>query len=183
MMRTFDEISRFTVGTIGEPGNRSFWLQLRSGNVVVSMAVEKSQVALLGERMSEMLKEIRLAHPEIARPKLVEDSQPLEAPIIGEFRIGAIALFFDESRERVLLDLREVANNFDSADEIDLFEIDSPALDEIQVVRALLSLDQVLAFADRAANLVRAGRPPCPFCGNPVDPLGHICARANGYRR
>ncbi len=183
MMRTFENISRFTVGTLGEPGNRSFWIQLRSGNVLVSLAVEKSQVALLGERMSEMLKEIRLAHPTIPRPTLTDDLHQLETPVIGEFRVGTIALFFDEEKESVLVDLREVGSNFSDSSEPDLFEIDSPALDEIQVVRAFLTLDQVLNFVQRSANLVKAGRPPCPFCGNPVDPLGHICARANGYRR
>jgi uncharacterized repeat protein (TIGR03847 family) len=180
MLRTFENVSRFIVGTIGEPGSRSFWIQVRSGNVLVSVACEKSQVSVLGERFQEMLKEIRNAHPLIPRPSIVEDRQPLETPIIGEFRIGAIAIFFDEFTEKVQVDLREV--NVDVNDE-DIFEIDSPSLDNIQVVRVYLSLEQVRSFAVRAESLVKAGRAPCPFCGNPIDPLGHICARANGYRR
>ncbi|HEY5033265.1 MAG TPA: DUF3090 family protein, partial [Actinomycetes bacterium] len=39
------------------------------------------------------------------------------------------------------------------------------------------------AFAQRAAAVVGAGRPPCPFCGLPLDPTGHLCPRQNGYRR
>lgn len=180
MLRTFENASRFIVGTLGEPGSRSFWIQVRSGNVLVSVAVEKGQVAILGERFEEILKEIRLAHPTIPRPSIIEDRQPLETPIIGEFRVGAIAIFFDEFTEKVQVDLREV--NIDIEDE-ELFEIDSPSLDNIQVVRVFLSLEQVRSFSIRAAALVKAGRAPCPFCGNPIDPLGHICARANGYRR
>ena len=180
MLRTFENVSRFTVGTLGEPGSRSFWIQVRSGNVLVSVAAEKSQVSLLAERFQEMLREIRLAHADIERPKLIEDREPLETPVIGEFRIGAIAIFFDEFTEKVQVDLREV--NID-VDEEEIFEIDSPSLDNIQVVRAYLSLAQVKSFALRAEALVKAGRPPCPFCAFPIDPLGHICARANGYRR
>jgi uncharacterized repeat protein (TIGR03847 family) len=42
---------------------------------------------------------------------------------------------------------------------------------------------QARAFARRCARVVSAGRPACPFCGQPLDPTGHICPRANGYRR
>jgi uncharacterized repeat protein (TIGR03847 family) len=180
MLRTFENVSRFTVGTLGEPGSRSFWIQVRTGNVLISVAAEKNQVSVLGERFMEMLKEIRIAHPNIERPEIIEDREPLETPVIGEFRIGAIAIFFDEFTEKVQVDLREV--NID-VDEEDLFEIDSPSLDGVQVVRVFLTLQQVKTFAKRAEALVRAGRPPCPFCALPIDPLGHICARANGYRR
>jgi uncharacterized repeat protein (TIGR03847 family) len=180
MLRTFENVSRFIVGTIGEPGSRSFWIQVRSGNVLVSVAVEKGQVAVLGERFEEMLKEIKVAHPTIPRPGIVEDREPLEMPVIGEFRIGAIAIFFDQFTEKVQVDLREV--NID-VDEEELFAIDSPSLDNIQVVRVFLTLEQIRSFSTRASALVKAGRAPCPFCGNPIDPLGHICARANGYRR
>lgn len=180
MLRTFENISRFTVGTIGEPGSRSFWIQLRDGDVLVSVAAEKTQIFALGERFQEMLKEIRLAHPEIDRPHLIEDREPLETPIVGEFRIGAIAIFFDEFTEKIQVDLREVNNE---VDEEDLFDIDSPSLDGVQVLRAFLSLSQARSFAVKAEALVKAGRPPCPFCAMPIDPFGHICARANGYRR
>lgn len=179
-MRTFESVTRFTAGTIGEPGSRSFWIQIRSGDLLISAAAEKSQVEALGERFEEMLREIRLAHPAIPRPTAVDDNDPLETPVIGEFRIGAIAIFFDEFTEKVQVDLREV--NMDSADE-DFFEIESPSLDEMQMVRLFITLDQVKAFIARAHSLVRAGRLPCPFCANPIDPRGHICPRANGYRR
>ena len=129
MLRTFENVSRFTVGTLGEPGSRSFWIQVRSGNVLVSVAAEKSQVSLLAERFQEMLREIRLAHADIERPGLIEDREPLETPVIGEFRIGAIAIFFDQFTEKVQVDLREV--NID-VDEEEIFEIDSPSLDNIQ---------------------------------------------------
>lgn len=180
MLRTFENVSRFVAGTVGEPGARSFWIQVRSGNDLVSVAAEKSQVSLLGERFEEMLREIRLAHPEIERPGLIEDREGLEMPVIADFRVGAIAIFFDEYIEKVQVDLREVNNDFD---EEELFEIDTASLDNVQVLRIYLSLAQVKSFAVTAQALVKAGRLPCPFCAFPIDPLGHICARANGYRR
>lgn len=180
MLRTFENVSRFIVGTLGEPGSRSFWLQVRSGDELISIAAEKSQASLLGERFEEMLREIRLAHPDIERPGLIEDREGLETPVIGEFRVGAIAIFFDEFTEKVQVDLREV--NAD-VDEEELFEIDSASLDNVNVVRVYLTLAQVKSFAVRAQALVKAGRLPCPFCAFPIDPSGHICARANGYRR
>lgn len=179
-MRIFENVSRFTVGTLGEPGSRSFWIQVRNGDSLVSLAAEKTQISLLGERFEEMLREIRLAHPEIERPGLIEDRGGLDNPVIGEFRIGAIAIFFDEFTEKVQVDLREV--NIE-VDEDEVFEIDSASLEDVQVVRVYLSLAQVKSFAVRADALVKAGRPPCPFCAFPIDPMGHICARANGYRR
>lgn len=180
MMRTFENVSRFIVGTIGEPGSRSFWIQVRSGNDLISVAVEKGQISVLGERFEEMLREIRLAHPEIERPGLIEDREGLEMPVIGQFRVGAIAIFFDEFTEKVQVDLREV--NVD-VDEDEIFEIDSASLDNVAVLRVYLTLAQVKSFAVRAQSLVKAGRLPCPFCALPIDPTGHICARANGYRR
>ena len=180
MLRTFENVSRFAVGTSGEPGSRTFWIQVRSGNVLISMAAEKGQVAALAVRFTEMLKEVRLAHPAIPRPAFIEDREPLETPIIGEFRIGAIAIFFDEFTEKVQIDLREV--NLDVEEE-EFFEFDSPLLDNVQIVRSYLNLEQLRGFISRAEKIVNAGRTPCPFCGFPIDPLGHVCARANGYRR
>lgn len=180
MLRTFENVSRFIVGTLGEPGSRSFWIQVRSGDELVSVAAEKSQVSLLGERFEEMLREIRLAHPEIERPGLIEDREGLETPLIGDFRVGAIAIFFDEFLERVQVDFREVNNE---VDEEELFEIDSASLDDFEILRVYVTLAQVKSFAVCAGALVKAGRLPCPFCALPIDPSGHICARANGYRR
>lgn len=177
MLRSFDDISRFTVGTIGVPGERTFFIQFRSGNALISASLEKSQVAALSERLDYMLREIRVIHPLSAKPVLMRDSLPLEMPVLEEFRIGAIAIFYDEASEKIQIDLREVNMNDEEVD------FDSPLLDEIQMLRAFISPSQALTFHDRAELVIAAGRQPCPFCGFPIDPQGHLCARANGYRR
>jgi uncharacterized repeat protein (TIGR03847 family) len=177
MIRTFSEVSRFTVGTVGIPGERTFYLQFRSGKEVLSASLEKSQVAVLSERLNYMLKEIRLAHPLIARPQLIRDSLPLEIPVVDEFRIGSMAIFFDEMSEKIQIDLRELNVGEDEVDD-ELFQVE-----DVQVLRVFIAPSQAKSFHDRAELVIAAGRQPCPFCSFPIDPQGHLCARANGYRR
>lgn len=177
MLRTFSEVERFTVGTVGLPGERTFYLQMRSGNTTLSTSLEKSQVAALSERLNFMLKEIRLAHPLIPRPELVRDSLPLEMPVLDEFRVGSMAIFFEESTGKIQVDVREL--NIED----DELEDDAPILQDIQIIRLFITPTQAKIFHDRAELVIAAGRQPCPFCSFPIDPQGHICARANGYRR
>ena len=177
MLRSYSEVERFTVGTVGLPGERTFFLQLRSGNTLLSTSIEKSQVAALSERLNFMLKEIRLDHPLLPRPELVRDSLPLENPVFDEFRVGSMAIFFDEITSKIQIDLRELNIDDDEVDE------DSPQLEDVEIIRFYISPSQAKIFHDRAELVVAAGRQPCPFCSFPIDPQGHICARANGYRR
>jgi uncharacterized repeat protein (TIGR03847 family) len=177
MLRTFSEVERFTVGTVGMPGERTFYLQFRSGTTTLSTSLEKSQVAALSERLNFMLKEVRLAHPLIPRPELVRDSLPLDMPVLDEFRVGSMAIFFEESTAKIQIDLKEL--NIDDDD----LEDDSPIFEDIQIIRFFITPTQAKIFHDRAELVIAAGRQPCPFCSFPIDPQGHICARANGYRR
>ena len=176
MIRIYKDLSRFTVGTIGLPGERTFFIQIRKGTEVLSASIEKSQVAAMSERIHYMLKEIRLAHPLTERPVLIRDSLPLDTPVMDEFRIGSIAIFYDEDSELIQIDLREL--NFNS-EEVHDEEIS----DDVEILRIFITATQALIFSDRADLVVAAGRQPCPFCGLPIDPQGHLCARANGYRR
>ena len=177
MLRTFESVDRFTVGTVGIPGERTFFLQFRSQLALISLSLEKSQVAAISERLNYMLKEIRSIHPLSPRPQLQRDSLPLENPVMDEFRIGSIAIFYDEASEKIQIDLREL--NLNSNEEED----DIPILDNVEVIRIFITPSQALIFHDRAELVIAAGRQPCPFCGMPIDPQGHLCARANGYRR
>jgi uncharacterized repeat protein (TIGR03847 family) len=179
MLREFEDISRFTVGTIGLPGERTFFIQFRTGNETLSTSLEKSQVAALSERLQYMVAEIRSIHPLAPRAVLVRDSLPLDNPVVDEFRVGSIAIFYDEARERIQVDLREL--NFNG--EIDEDDEDLPIMSDLQLFRLYITSSQALIFHDRAQLVIAAGRQPCPFCGFPIDPQGHLCARANGYRR
>ena len=177
MLRTFESVDRFTVGTVGIPGERTFFLQIRSQLALISLSLEKSQVAAISERLDYMLKEIRSIHPLSPRPQLQRDSLPLDNPVMDEFRIGSIAIFYDEASEKIQIDLRELNLNSDEEEE------NLPVLDDVEIVRIFITPSQALIFHDRAELVIAAGRQPCPFCGMPIDPQGHLCARANGYRR
>jgi uncharacterized repeat protein (TIGR03847 family) len=126
-----------------------------------------------------MLKEIRIAHPLLPKPLLTRDSLPLENPVLDEFRVGSIAIFFDDESGLIQIDLREL--NVNSQEEDD--EIELPILDDVEVLRIFITPTQANIFQDRAELVIAAGRQPCPFCALPIDPQGHLCARANGYRR
>ena len=179
MVREFYEVERFTCGTVGMPGERTFYLQFRAGRESISLSLEKSQVAAIGDRLRYMLKEIRLVHPLSPRPSLNRDSLPLDLPVVEEFRIGSIAIFFDEESELIQIDLRSMTTGEFEIDE----ELPEELLQEIDVIRLFITQAQARTFYDRAELVVAAGRQPCPFCSFPIDPQGHLCARANGYRR
>lgn len=190
LVHRFDPPERFIAGTVGAPGQRTFFLQARSGTRVTSVGLEKQQVQILGERVDELLDELMGAGGVAAvipaiTPLDHVDNAPLEQPIVEEFRAGTITLSWDSEDERVVIEVFPVVEVEDpiEADEDELADlpIEEPEPDELFVVRLTPVLARV--FATRAASVVLAGRPSCQFCGGPVDPSGHLCPRANGYRR
>lgn len=179
----FSSPSRFVVGTVGMPGERVFFLQVRQGSSLTSVALEKAQVSALAERVDQLLDEVaetRAADGEIPvdAPGDLADVDPLDAPIVEEFRVGAMALGWDEGSRRVVLEAHAVSEETDEVPDIADDVADGP-----DTLRVWLTPGYARAFAERARQVVSAGRPPCPFCSQPLDPQGHVCPRANGYRR
>jgi uncharacterized repeat protein (TIGR03847 family) len=186
VVHAFDPPERFVAGTVGEPGHRTFFLQARDGARLISVALEKQQVEALAERVDELLDEVMRAEggnalvPAVAPFDLV-DNEPLDQPIEEEFRAGTMTLSWDSGTERVVIEVfpfTEAA--VVSPDQVDE-ELEEPEPDEIFLVR--LTAGAARAFVGRARTVIGAGRPDCPFCGNPVDPDGHLCVRANGFKR
>lgn len=169
MRHTFTSPQRCIAGTIGQPGERAFFIQVRSENRVVSVAVEKSQVQAIATRLEIMIAEVRKSNPLIQIETLAKDDAPLDTPVDEEFQVGAISLAWDEEQQLIIMELYELEDD----------EEDS----EGGVLEVRISLGMSIAFASRSKALVNAGRLPCPFCGIPIDPRGHLCPRANGYRR
>ncbi|MFP5252361.1 MAG: DUF3090 domain-containing protein [Actinomycetes bacterium] len=186
VIHRFDPPERFVAGTVGPPGQRTFFLQARAGARVTSVALEKQQVAVLAERIDELLDELlRTGASEATIPAVapvdLEDSEPLEQPIVEEFRAGTMTLSWEAADERVVVEVFPYTEEAVVEPGTPEEEIDEPEPEELLVVR--LSAAQARAFSKRAQAVVAAGRPPCPFCGGPVDPAGHLCPRANGFRR
>jgi uncharacterized repeat protein (TIGR03847 family) len=182
----FDSPDRFVAGTVGEPGARVFFLQARDGARVTSVALEKQQVAALAERVDELLDEVmadaqtRGVVPAVAPLGMVDDD-PLESPIEEEFRAGTMTLSWDPDDERVVIEVFPVGEELVGISEPEAEITDEPEPSEVFVVR--IEPAKARAFVQRANRIVGAGRPSCPFCGQPVDPDGHLCVRANGFRR
>jgi uncharacterized repeat protein (TIGR03847 family) len=179
IVNTFDPVERFVVGTVGQPGERSFFLQARSGARLTSVLLEKTQVTAIADRLEILLRELRRVNPSMVIERLPRDERPLDNPIVEEFRVGIVSLSWLSDREVVSVELQAVNENFPESEEI-LGDEDPSAPD---LLRVILTPSQTDSFVKRAAAVVNAGRPPCPFCGLALDPQGHVCPRSNGYRR
>jgi uncharacterized repeat protein (TIGR03847 family) len=190
-VHAFEPPERFVAGTVGEPGDRTFFLQARGGGRVISVALEKVQVSLLAEKLEELLTEANRRFgvdlPEVPVVS-VHDNEPLDTPVDEEFRVGTLGLAFDVDTSTVVIEAIE-AGEADA--EVDLGTDDDDAAtddddepdDDLDRLRVRLTPEATRAFIDRARRVVAAGRPPCPLCGQPLDPAGHLCPRHNGYHR
>jgi uncharacterized repeat protein (TIGR03847 family) len=176
----FDPPDRFVAGTVGQPGDRTFYLQASGGGRTVSVALEKVQVQVLADRLEELLDTARRTGADVpAVPSGdLEDTAPLDAPVEEEFRVGAMGLAWDGDSERVVVEALAQAEA--GAEEVEPL---SDAVEGPDALRVHLTAQAVRGFVRRAQRVVAAGRPPCPLCSLPLDPEGHICPRQNGHRR
>ncbi|GIF67461.1 hypothetical protein Ais01nite_54960 [Asanoa ishikariensis] len=197
-VHAFEPPERFVAGTVGPPGERSFFLQARGGGRVVSVALEKVQVSLLAEKLEELLTEaarrfgVDLELPPEEPIVAASDNEPLESPVDEEFRVGTLGLAFDVDTATVVIEaiaagegeLEAVDETETEAETVedDEDEDDEPD-DDLDRLRVRLTPQATREFISRAKRVVAAGRPPCPLCGQPLDPRGHLCPRHNGYHR
>lgn len=178
-IHVFRSPDRFVAGTEGRPGNRTFYLQAVHDQRVVSVLLEKQQVAVLAERIGSLLAEVNRRFGTPLPPDAeVADLGPLVTPVDAEFRVGTMGLGWDAEAQRVVVELLAVS---DTA--IDASVILDDAEEGPDAVRVFLSPESAQQFAARSQRVISAGRPPCPLCEEPLDPAGHLCVRANGYRR
>lgn len=165
MSSSFDlRPDRFAAGAVGPPGRRVFYLQAVAGDQVVTLRLEKQQVAALAEYLGGILADLPPTEAGVGEhAELVE-------PALEEWVVGSLGVAYEDSEDRILI----------VAEELLLDERDEPA-GPPAVARFHLTRPQVAAFIERAAALVRAGRPRCRICGRPMDPDGHTCPRSNGH--
>ncbi|NIJ12088.1 putative repeat protein (TIGR03847 family) [Saccharomonospora amisosensis] len=181
VIHVFRQPDRFVAGTVGEPGDRTFYLQASESTRTISVTIEKQQVAVLAERLDSLLEEVASRFgadvPEEVPDELV-DTEPLDVPVEEEFRVGTMGLGWDAESKAIVIELLAITEG-----EIDETVVLDDTEEGPDAVRVFLSPAAARAFAARADRVVNAGRKPCPLCGEPLDPAGHICPRQNGYRR
>jgi uncharacterized repeat protein (TIGR03847 family) len=180
---TFESPDRFVCGAVGEPGQRTFFLQAAKNGRIVSIALEKAQVAVLAERLALLLLRLReqgvaAADGTSAQIQLPPQPEQLDEPVVEAFRVGNMVLSWDEDIERVVIEAQELgAPELEDEDE----EIADDDPEGPDLVRVHLEPAEAQSFVAGAVAVIQAGRPPCPNCGEALDPTGHFCARRNGY--
>ncbi len=174
----FRDPTRFVVGTVGQPGERIFFVQATGEGRTVSVRCEKQQAQILSERMGTLLDEIAAkADPEVPpAAHTVEDLNPLEMPVDAEFQVGTMGLGWDGDKGLVVVEL--LAIDPDATDESVVL---SDSEDAPDALRVFLTPERARQFVLRSEKVVSAGRAPCPLCGEPIDTTGHLCVRLNGY--
>lgn len=168
----FDQPERFVAGTVGEPGARTFFLQARQGGAIVSVALEKVQVSALVDRLGDLLEAID--HSADGSATGQHDDAPLDEPLVEVFRVGVMALAWDASSGQVVIEAQP------QGAEAELAAPPDETAEEPDLMRVRIAPGQAHAFVRRARGLVEAGRPACPFCGEPLEPTGHFCVNSNG---
>ncbi|MDQ1716269.1 MAG: hypothetical protein QOE89_222 [Pseudonocardiales bacterium] len=175
----FDQPRRFVVGTVGQPGERVFFLQAADGARVVSVALEKAQVTVLTERMEQLLAEVATQSGLPLPDEVTPDTEPLDNPVDEEFRVAAMGLAYDADSGLIVIEAQAEADSAETAEATLLEDTDEGP----DALRVRLAHQAAFEFIERARRVVAAGRPPCPLCHQPLDADGHVCPRHNGYRR
>lgn len=174
----FVEPDHVTAGAVGPPGDRVFYLQARQAGEVVSLRLEKQQVAALCDYLAGILADLAPVTEELpTQLDLIE-------PVLAEWVVGALAVAYEEADDRIVLVAEEFvpeadadeAEDDDGPGDAELFEDDD---DPPSTARFRISRAQVLAMVRHAAVVVNAGRDLCRVCGRPMDPAGHLCPRNN----
>jgi len=166
---------RVVVGTIGPPGARTFYLQVRAGTQIVSIALEKQQSALLAEKIDEILDQLITVEGNpfsvpTGTPIELVDNDQLEA-VQEQFRTGSMSLGWDPTTAQVVIEAYPITD----ADADDDESLDEGGVNAAEMLRVRMPVGTARAFAKRTREIVGAGRPTCPLCGYPIDADGHIC--------
>ena len=168
-----DPVDKLTTGTVGEPGQRTFFIQATQGERVITIVVEKEQVELLGTSILEILASVGRETGEGPQEGALE----LEVPLEPLWRAGRLSIGYAEDRDLMLLELEELVETPGESE-----EANDPDLPEPARVRMWATREQMFALARHGAAVAARGRPKCRFCGNPIDPEGHMCPAMNGHR-
>jgi probable phosphoglycerate mutase len=165
IVHDLNPVSRVTVGALGEPGQRTFYLQARQGATLVSLLTEKEQMKSLAQGITDLL--TRLGERIDAPTNVSAYDLALEHPVEPLFRVGQLGLGYDQENDLLVIVAYALPTEEDAT--------------TIDVVRFWATRDQMRALSRHVAEVAAAGRPTCVLCGRPIDPAGHFCPRRNGH--
>ncbi|MGZ8572017.1 MAG: DUF3090 domain-containing protein [Actinomycetota bacterium] len=168
------EVDRITADAVGEPGMRTFYLQARAGEDVITLIVEKQQVQLLATSVLELLADV----PIETGPGPDDDELELEEPLDVRWRVGRLSIGYDEDQDRFLLEIMEFEPEIEDEE-----DPRSPLDHDPETIRLWATREQMLALSRHGSEVADRGRPTCQLCGNPIDPEGHACPATNGHRK
>lgn len=165
-----DPVDRITVGTVGQPGQRTFYLQARRGRQTLSLVMEKEQVGALASALEQLLENLAEKNPLLSTSEdnIVLGRMDLDEPIEEAFRIGQLGLGYDEGRDILVIIAQELGSGEEG--------------EELDTARLTFTRDQGRSLALHGSEIINQGRPRCPQCGEPMNPEGHFCVKKNGHR-
>ncbi len=166
--------SFLTIGTIGPPGQRTFFLQASQGSRVISLIIEKEHARALAVAIDRALEELAIEHPpDPSEPEFLDTNMSLLEPVRPAFRVGQMGLGYDEQADRLVIVAEELLPSSEDEEQL------RPPV----IARIWGSRTQMRTLSRHAKGVVAAGRPTCPMCGRPMDPDGHFCPRRNGHQQ
>lgn len=167
-------VQHIIADAIGEPGQRTFFLQARAGAQLVSIVLEKQEVGSLAVSVLQLLEELEKMHPGLRMATQSKKALRPEHPMDPLFRVGQLSIGYDEDEDKVWLIAKALMMNDEN-------QIVDPGSDEVPGVRFVASREQMRAMSEHALEVIGQGRPVCPLCGRPIDRNGHFCARTDGH--
>lgn len=166
----FEHVNTIVADAVGNPGERTFFLQARQGRQIATLVMEKQQVAALAASILQLLEELEEKNPDLPPPDLDIRGLSLQEPLTPAFRVGQMGLGYDEDQDMMVI----VAQALVADEEPD-------AGNHAPKARFYATRTQMRALSEHALEAVASGRPDCPLCGRPIDPQGHFCPRTNGH--
>jgi uncharacterized repeat protein (TIGR03847 family) len=154
----FQPATILRVNAIGAPGERTFFLQGGDADNLVTLLIEKVQVQVMAVGAIRMIDGIEAEQPEGGKShaEYAEAEMQLNLPVDPLFRVGEVALGYDQEKDLLLLQVAEEG-----------------AEDDRQQVMFWVTREQMRGLAFWALELANRGRP---------DPLEPKKASGNGFR-
>lgn len=169
----FQQVSHIVADAVGQPGQRTFFLQAQDGQQTATLIMEKQQVAALAASILQLLEELEERNPDLAPPESSDEVLTLREPLNPAFRVGQMGLGYDEGQDMMVLVAQALV--------VDEDEESEASNEEVPRARFFATRTQMRALSEHALDAVASGRPECPLCGRPIDPSGHFCPRTNGH--